>query len=53
MKSDEVKVVLLNRTVRYLHSIGKTVSESLNLGWLNPKFEKLALQLESKYLLQG
>jgi IS605 OrfB family transposase len=38
MKSGDVETVLLDRTVRYLASIGKTVTDALNLGWLLPKF---------------
>lgn len=54
MKVQEVLEVLLGRTIRYLHSMGKTVQEALDLGWLQPKFKTTALRLERKnYHLQG
>ncbi|BAZ22730.1 hypothetical protein NIES4073_36170 [Kalymmatonema gypsitolerans NIES-4073] len=52
-KYAEVRKVLLLRTIRYLTSIGKTVTEALNLGWLNSKFKAEALRLEVEYHLQG
>ena len=39
----EVRKVLILRTVRYLTSIGKTVTEAAHLGWLHPKFKAEAL----------
>lgn len=53
MKSEAVLVVLLNRTIRYLVSIGKSISDALELGWLNPKFKAKALKLETIYHSQG
>lgn len=54
MKTQEVLEVLLGRTIRYLHSMGKTVQEALDLGWLLPKFRATALRLEREnYHLQG
>lgn len=47
MKYAQVRTILLTRTVRYLASIGKTVTEALNLGWLNPKFKAEANRLEA------
>ncbi|NET85420.1 MAG: transposase [Moorea sp. SIO1F2] len=47
MKYADVRRVLLLRTVRYLASDGKTVTEALNLGWLNSKFKTEALRLEA------
>ncbi|MEQ9487187.1 hypothetical protein [Coleofasciculus sp. F4-SAH-05] len=49
LKYAEVRTILLVRTVRYLASIGKSVSEALNLGWLNLKFRAEALRLEAEY----
>lgn len=49
MKSDNVESELLTRTVRYLASIGKSVADALNLGWLLPKFKVKALKLEAEY----
>lgn len=46
MKYAEVRKVLIKRTVRYLASIGKTVTEALNLGWLISKFKAEALSFE-------
>ncbi len=53
MKYGEVRTVLLLRTVRYLASIGKSVSFALERGWLDPKFKSEAIRLEAEYLLQG
>ncbi|MBR8830605.1 MAG: hypothetical protein N5P05_003864 [Chroococcopsis gigantea SAG 12.99] len=61
MKTSEVLDVLLNRTIRYLHSLGKTVGDAIALGWMetspklssNENIKKRALQLECIYLLQG
>lgn len=48
MTSTEVQAVLVDRTVRYLLSIGQSVSTALQFGWLLPKFKKVALACESK-----
>ena len=53
MLSGEVQAILVDRTVRYLHSIGRSVTAALLLGWLNPKFKTAALKCESKYHPQG
>ncbi|MEH2206693.1 MAG: hypothetical protein V7K53_21890 [Nostoc sp.] len=53
MKSNDVESELLTRTVRYLASIGSSVSDALNLGWLLPKFKAKALKLEAEYHRQG
>ena len=53
MKYREVKLVLLHRTVRYLHSIGYSVSYALENGWLSSKFKKDALAVESEYPPMG
>ncbi|XWK87524.1 MAG: IS200/IS605 family accessory protein TnpB-related protein [Phormidium sp.] len=53
MKYTEVRRILLLRTVRYLASIGKTVTDALDLGWLNSKFKAEALRLEVEYHRQG
>ena len=45
----EVRKVLILRTIRYLASIGKTVAESLDLGWLHSKFKAEALRFEAEY----
>lgn len=45
--SDSVRLALLGDTVRYLHSIGKTVYEAIENNWLAKKFHKEALSLES------
>ena len=42
----EVRKTLIKRTVRYLTSIGKTVTEALNLEWLHSKFKAEALSEE-------
>ena len=47
MKHVEVRKILLLRTVRYLASIGKSVTDALNLGWLNSKFRAEAKRLEA------
>ena len=47
MKYAEVRKVLISRTVRYLASIGKTVTEALDLGWLISKFKAEALGFEA------
>jgi IS605 OrfB family transposase len=48
MKYAEVRKVLIKRTVRYLASIGKTVTEALDLGWLISKFKVEALSFEAE-----
>ncbi len=48
LKYAEVRKVLIERTVRYLASIGKTVTEALNLGWLISKFKAEALSFEAQ-----
>ncbi|WP_243146653.1 hypothetical protein [Scytonema sp. UIC 10036] len=53
MKSSDVESELLTRTVGYLASIGKSVTDALNLGWLKPKFKAKALKLEEKYHSPG
>lgn len=53
MRKEQVESVLMNRTVRYLHLIGHSVQEALDLGWLNSKFKRLALETECRYLQQG
>lgn len=46
MKYRDVRRVLLHRTVRYLHSIGYSVREALNRGWLSSKFKSDAQAVE-------
>lgn len=53
MKHAQVRKTLIMRTVRYLASIGKTVSEALSLNWLSCKFRAEALSLEAEYHRQG
>lgn len=53
MKYAEVRKVLILRTVRYLASLGQTVTEALDRGWLIPKFKAEALSLEVQYHLSG
>jgi len=53
MKYAEVRKVLLLPTVRYLTSIGKSVTEAWDLGWINPKFKAEVLRLEDEYHRQG
>ncbi|BAY48592.1 transposase [Scytonema sp. HK-05] len=53
MKASDVESEFLTRTVRYLVSIGKSVTDALNLGWLVPKFKAKALKLEDEYHSQG
>jgi IS605 OrfB family transposase len=53
MKYAEVRKVLILRTVRYLASIGKTVTEALELGWLSSKFKAESLRIEAEYHLAG
>jgi IS605 OrfB family transposase len=48
LKYAEVRKILIERTVRYLASIGKTVTEALDLGWLISKFKAEALSEEAK-----
>ncbi|KYC41061.1 hypothetical protein WA1_23375 [Scytonema hofmannii PCC 7110] len=51
MKSLEVEAILIDRTVQYLHSIGCSVSDALDRGWLPTKFKVKALNYESEYYL--
>ncbi|MBO3459270.1 zinc ribbon domain-containing protein [Aetokthonos hydrillicola Thurmond2011] len=53
MRASEVQAVLIDRTVRYLASIGHSVATALDLGWLHSKFKTIAIQCEEKYHLQG
>jgi IS605 OrfB family transposase len=53
LKYVEVRKILLLRTIRYLISIGKTVTEAINLGWLSSKFIAPAISLEIEYHRQG
>jgi hypothetical protein len=53
MKDAEVRKVLLLPTVRYLTSIGKSVTEAWDLGWIDPKFKAEAIGLEDEYHRQG
>ncbi|WP_083629954.1 hypothetical protein [Scytonema sp. HK-05] len=53
MRSGDVESELLTRTVQYLASIGKSVTDALNLGWLLPKFKANVLKLEAQYHPQG
>lgn len=53
MKYAEVRKVLLLPTVRYLTSIGKSVTEAWDLGWINPQFKAEVLRLEDEYHRQG
>ena len=53
MKYAKVRKVLLLPTVRYLTSIGKSVSEAWDLGWIDPKFKAEVLGLEDEYHRQG
>ncbi|MEG4631056.1 zinc ribbon domain-containing protein [Microcoleus sp. AR_TQ3_B6] len=53
MKYAEVGKVLLLPTVRYLTSIGKSVTEVWDLGWINPKFKVEAIGWEDEYHRQG
>lgn len=49
MKYQEVRKVLLHRTVRYLHSLGYSVADALTQNWLDPDFEKEAMAVEADY----
>jgi IS605 OrfB family transposase len=53
MKDAEVRKVLLLPTVRYLTSIGKSVTEAWDLGWIDPNFKAEVLRLEDEYHRQG
>jgi IS605 OrfB family transposase len=53
MKTSEVETELLIRTVRYLISLGVSVTNALEFGWLLPKFKAKALKLEVEYHRQG
>jgi IS605 OrfB family transposase len=47
MKYAEVRKALLLRTIRYLASVNKTVTDALKLKWLASKFKAEALELEA------
>jgi IS605 OrfB family transposase len=53
MNRRDVESELLARTVRYLASIGKSVTDALDLGWLLPKFKAKASLIEAQYHPQG
>jgi IS605 OrfB family transposase len=53
MRSEEVRAILLERTVRYLASIDKSVSRAFELGWLHSKFKAEAIRLEARLSPQG
>ncbi|MDY6901747.1 MAG: transposase [Cyanobacteriota bacterium] len=53
MTSDAVREVLLGDTVRYLLSIGETVSCAIRNNWLAKKFHKEALSLEANITQRG
>ncbi len=53
MKYRDVRRILLHRTVRYLHSIGYSISYALEHGWLSTKFKSEALAVESEYPPMG
>lgn len=53
MRFGEVEAILVGRTVQYLHSIGYSVTDALNSGWLLPKFKAKSLKYESEYYPQG
>ncbi len=53
MKYDKVRSVLIEPTVRYLGSIGTTVAQALNLGWLSYKFKASAMTCEARLSPHG
>ncbi|MEM9928073.1 MAG: hypothetical protein AAF915_30855 [Cyanobacteria bacterium P01_D01_bin.50] len=53
MTSDQVRRVLLIRTIRYLQSIQETVASAIRNKWLAKKFHKEAFSLEANVLPQG
>ena len=53
MKAGDVESELLARTVRYLASLGFSVTHALEAGWLLPKFRTKALKIEAEYHSQG
>ena len=53
MNYAEVRKVLPLPTVRYLTSIGKSVTEAIDLGWINPKLKAEVIRLEDEYHRQG
>ncbi len=53
MKYDKVRSILIERTVRYLGSIGTTVAEALNLGWFSSKFKASAIICEARLSPHG
>ncbi|NMG06152.1 zinc ribbon domain-containing protein [Brasilonema sp. UFV-L1] len=40
MKADEIQAVLLRRTARFLKGLGKSLTDAVELGWLDPKHTK-------------
>ncbi|MGD1909881.1 MAG: hypothetical protein ACFB2X_03155 [Rivularia sp. (in: cyanobacteria)] len=53
MTSDDVRQVLMDSTVRYLHSIGETVASAIGHGWLASKFHFEAISLEASITHRG
>lgn len=53
LTSEQVRRVLLDDTVRYLHSIGETVTSAIKNDWLAPKFHKEAISLEADTTHRG
>ena len=53
MTSDDVRRVLMDSTVRYLHSIGETVASAIRNGWLASKFHFEAISLEASITHRG
>ncbi len=53
MKYDKVRSILVERTVRYLGSIGTTVAEALDLDWLSSKFKAEAIVCEARLSPHG
>lgn len=53
MPSEQVRAVLLDDTIRYLHSIGETVSSAIENNWLASKFHKEALSLQASTTHRG
>jgi len=53
MNSDDVRKVLLDDTIRYLHSIGETVASAIRNNWLALKFHFEAISLEASTTHRG
>lgn len=53
MNSDDVRKVLLDDTIRYLHSIGETVASAIRNNWLAKKFHFEAISLEASTTHRG